>query len=165
MTHSTSKASLCAVLAIFFSAHASASCVFDEYEITRLLLVSGMADVNQCQKEITKPQMINALRVVDAYWARGTTNQERYAMLSKQYKDTIGRVYNIKKPEQYSIPLSEAERVWQGYKVNYVNVFLPDSIEISLQVRWEQEGYRGTMTYILALVLEEGQWSIANVHF
>ncbi len=165
MTRPIRIVNLCAALIVSFSAHAAAACVLDEYEITRLLLVPGMANVNRCQKEMATPQVINALRVVDTYWAHGTTNQERYALLSKQYKDTLGRIYNIKKPEQYDIPLSEEERGWRGYKVNQVDITAADSMEISLQVRWEQEGYQGTMTYIMVLVLEGGRWSIADVHF
>ena len=163
MVRSTFAAYLFASVAVSVCAYASAACVIDEYEIARLLLASGMTDASRCQKEWATSQL--ALRVVDKYWARGTTNQQRFALLSKRYKDTIGRVYNIKKPEQYLIPLSEPERVWQGYKINQVNVIDANNLEISTQVRWEQEGYRGTMTYLMTLVLEGEQWSIANVHF
>jgi hypothetical protein len=162
---STLGAYLFASLVASSCAHASTSCVIDEYEITRLSLGSGTTSVNRCQKELATAQVISALRVVDTYWAHGTTNQARYALLSKRYQETIGKIYGVKKPEQYLIPLSEVERVWQGYKVNQINIVASDSVEISLQVSWEQEGYRGTMTYIMALVLEGGKWSIANVHF
>lgn len=165
MTHPTLTANLCVALAVFFSTHAAAACVLDEYDITRLLLVPEMTNVNRCQKEMVTPQVTNALRAVDRYWAHGTTNQERYALLTKQYKDIIGKIYNIKKPEQYLIPLSEEERVWRGYKVNQVDISAANSMEISLQVRWGQEGYQGTMTYIMVLMLEGGRWSIADVHF
>ncbi len=165
MPYLTRAACLCGIMVLSYPSHAIASCVLDEYSIMRFFLMPTSTDVTPCQGKITKSQMINGLKVAGTYWDPRTMDRDRYTMLSKKYQEIIGKVYSITKPEQYVIPMSEPERVWQGYKINEVNVVAPDSLEVSVQVKWEQEGYAGTMTYMMVLVVEGGRWVIANVHY
>jgi hypothetical protein len=143
----------------------ASACTLNEYDIIQPLLTPDVPDANKCHKVVSTPKLIGAMRVVDKYWSRRIKNEERYGLLSNKYRNILGGSYGIKQPGQYVIPLSEPERVWQGYKINSLNIVSSGSIEFSIQVQWSQEGRRGTMTFLFVLVEEKDRWAITDIHF
>ena len=85
-------------------------------------------------------------------------------LLTESYKKRLSEYHQIKSKDQYSIPLSEYERIWSGYKITKISIIDKDRIQISVRQKWEQEGYEGIMTYIMSLYKEK-RWKIEDIHY
>jgi hypothetical protein len=145
------------------ASHRAQACTLDEYEITKTL-VQGSETATTCESVLPKAQLLNAFRVIARYWDLRTTNSQRYELLSKRYREALANSGRVTRADRYVIPGAEPERVLNGYRINDVDIVSDKSVEVSLQIKWEQEGSHGTMTYIMVLVFDANQWLIANVH-
>ena len=103
--------------------------------------------------------------VVEAYWSG--TPARRWSLLSSSYKADLGRL-GITNATQYAKETEPGERVWGRRTYQSVDISrgtrdLTPVAQAILLVGWEEEGYKGVMTFIFDLVSEAGQWRIAYV--
>ena len=142
----------------------SEGCEFDEYHLAPLL-IDTQSILEKCKYDLDSAVFNNALVVVDKYWNTETSSSERYMLLAESYKKRLSKYDQIKSASEYSIPLSEYERIWSGYKIIKISIIDKDRIQVSIQQKWEQEGYEGVMTYIMSLYKGKKTWKIQGIHF
>jgi hypothetical protein len=116
-----------------------------------------------CPKLSKNTDIVGAINLIDKYWEKSTSNADRYSMLTEHNKGIHKSVFGVSEPKNYRIPGIDYERILGDYHYNYVRIDSSDFIQISLQIEWEQEGYRGNMTYIFDLLREKSKWHISNI--
>jgi hypothetical protein len=98
--------------------------------------------------------------VVEEYWR--TTSTRRYELLSRDYQSRLRRMGDVTGPP-YAVVLGNPERVWSPRRYQEVRFLGSAGARATILVDWEQEGYRGIMTFVFDLVMEDGAWKIENV--
>ena len=106
------------------------------------------------------PSLATATAVVEDYWT--SEPEAKYALLSENYKKDLRRL-GISTASQYEAAIRESERTWGKRTYQSTKRFGASAAQVTLLLAWEQEGYRGVMTYIFDLVLENGRWRIEHI--
>lgn len=106
-----------------------------------------------------------AKAIVENYWSREP--RDRYVLLAEGYKIGLRRL-GITSAAKYGAETQSPERIWGTRTYQRVEVSRDvkqkrDVAQVALLIDWEQEGYRGVMTYIFDLAIEAGQWKISNI--
>jgi len=119
------------------------------------MILDSQYFLEKCKVDMEPVVFKDAVSLVNIYWDTRTSNIERYALLSESYKQRLSKYHQIKSESQYSIPLAEYERVWFGYKITEIVIVEENLIQVSVQQKWSQEGYKGILTYIMGLKKEK----------
>ena len=105
-----------------------------------------------------------AKALVEKYWSGEPA--ARYALLTKGYRLGLRRL-GITNAANYGVATQPPERIWGKRTYQKVDVTRDRQgrhlAQVVLLIDWEQEGYRGVMTYIFDLILESGDWKISNI--
>jgi hypothetical protein len=135
------------------------SCFIHKYSITTLL-ISGKSN---CENKIEANDLLESVMLLNSYWDWNTSNEARYKMLAKQYRDQLADIFNLKDGSEYRIPGSEWERIWRGYTIEKIEVVSKESIQIEMILSWQQEGYEGVQSYIFSFRKEGEYWKIISI--
>jgi hypothetical protein len=105
-----------------------------------------------------------AKTIVEKYWS-GEPGA-RYALLTQGYRLGLRRL-GITNAANFGAATQPPERIWGTRTYQKVDVTRDRQgrhlAQVVLLIDWEQEGYRGVMTYIFDLILETGDWKITNI--
>lgn len=155
---------LLAVVLISTSSIASAKMCLVKDEALEKLLSNPKILPEVCPEQAKDIDILSAINLIEKYWHRSTSNATRYSMLTERNKKIHAKIYGVTSPNNYRIPGIGLERVLEKHRYNYILVGGPDFVQISLQVRWTQEGYEGDMTYIFDLFRENSKWRISIIY-
>ena len=129
-----------------------------------LTAVSSGASISQVDAT-AEERRAAAKAIVEKYWSGDP--RDRYLLLAESYKSNLRRL-GITNAAKYGSDTQPPERVWGTRTYERVDLNRDsrqgrDLAQIVLSINWEQEGYRGTTTYIFDLIMEAGRWRIANI--
>lgn len=133
-------------------------CSINEYSLVRYLINKN----EKCKNDFQILDLRSALKTLFSYWSSETNKKERYDLLSKDYQNEL-KSYGINDFSDYFIQGSQYERHPTGVKVLNIRAFSEISLEISVEVKWFQEGYMGYSTYTFELSNINNQWHITNI--
>jgi hypothetical protein len=128
--------------------------------------IAGTPSSSASQIKITADaKQREARETVEKYWS--SAPQDRYALLAENYKRSLRRV-GIADATAYAKETQNPERVWGARTYQKVDVSHDgrqnrDVAQVVVLVEWEQEGYRGVMTYIFELIVEDPRWKISFI--
>ena len=152
-------------------AHAKPQCEIDEYSLLSYL-VNGE---KVCSKSFSSSDIVSIIKVLDIYWDLNTTSEGRFKLLSDYYKNTLKKVYKFyglknESEYEYSIPSTESDptlhgyRTFTGYHIRKIQSYSSGRVlEITMDIRWSQEAYGGTMTYIFGMTKTDNIWEIISI--
>ena len=134
--------------------------------VTTLASTDVMGGSSISQVDATAEERRAAAKaIVEKYWSGDP--RDRYLLLAESYKSNL-RHLGITNAAKYASDTQPPERVWGTRTYQRVDLSRDsrhgrDLAQIALLINWEQEGYRGTTTYIFDLILEAGRWRITNI--
>jgi hypothetical protein len=126
--------------------------------------VRGGSSISQVDAT-TEERRAAAKAMVEKYWLADP--RDRYLLLAESYKSNLRRL-GITNAAKYGSETQPPERIWGTRTYQRVDFSRDprqgrDLAQVVLSIDWEQEGYRGTTTYIFDLIVEAGQWRIRNI--
>ena len=133
---------------------------------SRSQAIAGTQSSSAPQIKITADAKHRAARdTVEKYWSSAAP--DRYALFTGDYKRDLSRI-GIADATEYAKKTQDHERVWGARTYQKIDVSRDvrqkrDMAQVVVLVEWEQEGYKGVMTYIFDLVAEDSGWKISFI--
>lgn len=136
-------------------------CVFNDFDIDALYYDANI----KCTYSVSLKDIKEVLSSIYLYWSWDFNNVKRYKLFSKKYKAFLEKQYNVKSGVDYRVPESEYERFWSGYRINQIQIFGDNLMQVDLVIRWHQEGNYGIKTYIFNFKKIKDRWLIVDMNY